>query len=384
MIFLNFVSKRLRIFFIKSMHWEYWPTGLLYFPVLPYLLYLWWKTGSFFFFNAANPGIKNGGFLMESKWEIDRDAPKGFFPRTMLVKPQESYGLVQERVVENFPFPFFAKPEIGGKGVGVALINNTSDFRAYHAASAFPYLVQQRVNYPLEAGIFYVRLPGAPAGIITGIVEKLFVQVTGDGQSTIEELINRNPRYMLQFDSLKNILEPGLLSTVLAHGQHETLSEIGNHARGSQFINAKPRITPALTKMIDELCQSFSGFYFGRLDIRFRSWEEMENREHFAVIELNGAGSGPTHIYDPANSIWYVWKEICRHWRWMARISRYNHQDGVAYLSFYEGVKMFRQHFKYSKKMKGFNFEPCKIKQAEPSGIEAAESLKQPALFHDP
>jgi len=354
----NAILFRSRIFFIKLLHWEYWSSAVLYFPVLPYLIFLWVKTKSFFFFNAANPGIKNGGFLMESKWAIDKDAVAGFFPDTLLIDPSEEFIKVYSRILSLLSFPFIAKPDIGSKGQGVAIIHNTEELEQYHRACPFDYIVQEKINYPLEAGIFYVRLPGQNKGQITGIVQKEFVQVTGNGKESVYQLLMQNPRYVLQIKSLQKIIVPETMQVILPGGKTKLLVDIGNHARGSYFINACHRINPALTTAIDKCCQRFPGFYFGRLDIRFHSWEQLDKGEQFAVIELNGSGSEPTHIYDPANSIWYVWKEICRHWKYMANISMHNHKNGVPYLSFNEGVAMFKENYAYGKKMKLFNFAP--------------------------
>lgn len=358
MSFISSILFRSRIFFIKLFHWEYWNSAVLYFPVLPYLVFLWIKTKSIFFFNAANPGIKNGGFLMESKWAMDGDAPAGFFPDTLLIHPSEEFINVYKRILSLLSFPFVAKPDIGSKGQGVAIIHNKEELQQYHRACTFEYIVQEKINYPLEAGIFYVRMPGDNKGQITGIVQKEFVKVTGNGKDTVYQLLMQVPRYVLQIQSLQKIIAASTLQEFLPHGQVKLLVDIGNHARGSYFINAAHRINPTLTNVIDQCCQCFPGFYFGRLDIRFNSWEQLEQGEQFAIIELNGSGSEPTHIYDPANSIWYVWKEICRHWKMMAIISIYNRKKGISYLSFKQGVNMFKNHFAYQRKMKQFHFEP--------------------------
>lgn len=364
MSFFTGIQYHSRIFLIKLFHWEYWNSAVLYFPVLPYLAYLWIKTKSCFFFNAANPGIKNGGFLMESKWAIDGDAPAGFFPETLFVHPSEEFVLMYKRITAVLNFPFISKPDIGCKGKAVAIINNKEELETYHHSSPVNYIVQKKIEYPLETGIFYVRMPGESKGQITGIVQKEFVQVTGNGHDSIYQLLQQNSRYFLQLKSLQKIIDAATMQQILPAGKTKLLVDIGNHARGSYFINAAYKINPALTAVIEECCHRFPGFYFGRLDIRFNSWEQLERGEQFAIIELNGSGSEPTHIYDPANSLWYVWKEICRHWKLMAQISMHNHKQGIAYLSFKEGWQMFRENAAHNKKMKGFDFKPALIKQS--------------------
>jgi hypothetical protein len=358
-MYFSHYSKRIfklcKKMFVRIGHWEYWNSNIIYFPVSPYLVYLFVRARNCFFFNAANPGIQYGGFVMESKWKIHKDAPENFFPETILVNPNDDVERVAEIVKSSFEFPLIAKPDIGKKGRGVVLINDMPDLELYHASCPVNYLIQKKINYPLEAGIFYVRYPNTSRGMITGIVEKKYVKVTGDGHSTIEQLLLKNKRYMLQMEALEKIITPEELSIVLPPGQSHTLLEIGNHARGALFLDASYRITNELTTVIDKLCMQFQGFYFGRLDIRFESWEDLEKGARYSIIELNGSGSEPTHIYDPSHSIFYGWKEICRHWKHMQKISRQNHDNGIAYLTLRQTIQMAKDYFKINRLLKGFN-----------------------------
>ncbi|MBC7936528.1 MAG: ATP-grasp domain-containing protein [Rhizobacter sp.] len=289
---------------------------------------------------------------MESKWEMYQDAPEGFFPFTAIMKPAENFVDQFKKTGSGFQFPVIAKPAIGSKGQGVAVIKDVYALQQYHHTCSVDYLVQQKIDYPMEAGIFYVCLPGEAKGIITGIVEKEFIQVTGNGQDSIETLLLQNPRYLLQVKSLRQILLPEIMNEVLPNGDRKILLDIGNHARGAYFINASHRINDLLTATINNVCTKFPGFYYGRLDIRFNSWEQLSHGNEFAVIELNGSGSEPTHIYDPANSITHAWQEICRHWHLMYVISRHNHKKkGIAYLSFKKGIQLLQSHVNYNKKL---------------------------------
>lgn len=64
-------------------------------------------------------------------------------------------------------------------------------------------MVQEYIDYTLEAGIFYYRIPGETKGWVSGIVGKEFLEVKGDGISTIEMLLMKEDRYFLQFPVLK-------------------------------------------------------------------------------------------------------------------------------------------------------------------------------------
>jgi hypothetical protein len=115
---------------------------------------------------------------------------------------------------------------------------------------------------------------------------------------------------------------------------------------------------------MDRIVSQTREFHFGRIDIRFLSWEALEAGSDFSIIELNGAGSEPTHMYDPSHSIFQAWKEIIRHWRWMYRVSSQNRRRGYRYLSLAEGLALLRQSKAYDKKLDAFAFKPAETNGA--------------------
>jgi hypothetical protein len=233
------------------------------------------------------------------------------------------------------------------RGMAVKKLNNFDELHEYIITSKVDFLIQEFVPYEMEAGIFYYRFPNAKKGNISGIVSKEFLTVKGDGVSTIIELLQKEERYILQIGELKK-QDAGLLNFVLPKGMKKLLVPYGNHSRGAKFIDASHLINDRLVDAIDKVCKQIDGFYYGRLDIRFNSWEELNEGKHFSIIELNGAGSEPTHIYDPKHSIVFAWKEIIRHWNLLYKISKQNRHHSP-YMNFNSGVKMFRENFAYLK-----------------------------------
>lgn len=328
----------------KLTHWEYWPEGLVFFIPLFYYFYLSMRARSFFFFNAANPSIKNGGMAMEPKHEIYDIQPAEITPKTLYARPGvDLFGLLQSAAAMGLKFPLIAKPDIGMKGLGVAKVNNASELERYIQRAKFDFLIQEMITFPNEVGVFYYRYPGEAKGKISGIVKKEFLTVTGDGLSSLMQLIEREPRYMLQMQALIQQYGDGL-RRVLSNGEILNLVPFGNHARGAKFIDVSHLISQRLTDTFDDFCSRIPGFYYGRLDIRYHTFEELERGENFSIIELNGAGADPTHMFDPDHSIFFAWREIIRHWRVMAEISILNHRHGAPYLTFREGMEMFRQN----------------------------------------
>lgn len=335
-------------FFIRLLHWEYWPFHVVYALLYPYWIWLCLKARSFFFFSAANPSLENGGFLMESKKGIYDLIPQRFYPRTRFFPSGTTAEAVLSIIhAEEFQYPLVGKPDIGLRGMGVKKLKDPEELAQYVSSSKVNFLVQEFCSYEMEAGIFYYRLPNERKGRVSGIVLKEFLTVTGDGRSTVLELLAKDKRSILQINNLKR-MEPALLKEVLPENKKKVLVPYGNHCRGAKFVDASHRIDEKLTAVIDEASRQIDGFYYGRMDVRFKSWESLKEGKNFSIIELNGAGSEPTHIYDPGHSLFFAWKEIIRHWNFLYRISRQN-RSRVRYMKFGSGVKMFRDNFAYLK-----------------------------------
>ena len=337
-------------FFIKLLHWEYWPFHVVYGPVYFYWVWLCLRARSFFFFNTSNPSIRNGGFLMESKKQIYDLLPRQYYPGTIFFTPGISTDrLLQEVQDRGFQFPLVGKPDIGMKGLSVKKLHDKDELLDYAAGSQVNFLIQQFISYENEVGIFYYRFPNKRRGCISGIVKKEFLTVEGDGESTITELLRKDKRFVLQIPTLKKLY--GLeLKRILRKGEPRILVPYGNHVRGAKFIDISHLVDDELTNAIDNICKQVPGFYFGRLDIKFNSWEELKHAKNFSIIELNGAGSEPTHMYDPKHSIFYAWKEIIRHWNILWKISLINHRRfQLPFMKVSSGLEMFKQNKAYVK-----------------------------------
>ena len=340
-----------RPFFIKLFNWEYWSFGTVYGLLYPIWFFLCLRARSLFFFSASNPSIQNGGFLSESKKDIHAIIPPHLSPKTVFFSlPSNADTVIEQLNLHGLKYPLIGKPDVGGRGRGVKALKDEEDVRTYVQNAFLDFHIQEFVSYKNEVGIFYYRYPGQQKGTITGIVKKEFLSVTGDGQTPIKELLMKEKRAILQIDSLERIYGKGL-NAVLAPGETQILVPYGNHARGAMFLDDSHRIDGELTATIDDICKQIRDFYFGRLDIRYNTWEELKQGKNFCIIEVNGAGSEPTHMYDPRHSLFFAWKEIVRHWIILWKISRMNHKRGYNYLSFKEGVKMFREDKLNSKKL---------------------------------
>ncbi|MEO6316124.1 MAG: hypothetical protein ABIU63_12245 [Chitinophagaceae bacterium] len=349
---MNLLQRTLhRPFFIRLFNWEYWSFNTVYGWIMPIWVLLALRTKSFFFFSASNPTIEYGGFLMESKKKIYDIIPAAYYPRTVYITEGTAAEAVIARIAAlNYQYPLIAKPDVGGQGRGVKKLADEKDLIAYADNSPMDYLVQEFAHQPNEIGVFYYRYPNEDRGQVSGIVRKEMLSVTGDGVSTMLQLLKKEKRSILQLPVLQRLYGIAL-NEVLPPGAVKELVPYGNHARGAKFLDDSHLADEVFRETMDHICKQVAGFHYGRLDIRYNTWEELRRGENFSIIELNGAGSEPTHMYDPAHSIFFAWKEIVRHWIILWRISRINHKKGIPYLTHQQGMQMMKDNKVFEQKL---------------------------------
>ncbi|SKB78604.1 hypothetical protein SAMN05660226_03138 [Parapedobacter luteus] len=342
----------IRNFFIKLANWEYWPAPVFYLPIGWYWIWISIRARTPFFFSAANPRIPYSGFTLAPKDEIYRLLPAHCYPKTLLIAAGTDVHTLEQSLNDNgLHFPLIAKPNIGDRGVQVKILESSTDLHHYAAASKVNFLIQEFIDYDHEIGIFYYRVPGEKRGRISGIVGKEYLTVTGDGTSSIEALLTVKNRYIIQLPRLKATYGKKL-DTVLQRGAKYTLP-YGSHCRGALFRDVSDKINDKLLNVIDDICQRIPKFHYGRMDVKFKGWDELNQGKNFSIIELNGAASEPAHIYDPKHSVFFAWKEVCRHWQLLYKISKANSKkEGVALMRFNDGIKMLNDHFKIRRLMK--------------------------------
>jgi hypothetical protein len=127
-------------------------------------------------------------------------------------------------------------------------------------------------------------------------------------------------------------------------GERLELVSIGNHCLGTKFLNANHLITERLNQSFDRLSKQIEGFYFGRFDLRAASLDDLEQGK-VMVLELNGCGAEPAHIYQPGYPLSSAWRVLFRHWSDIYRVNLENHQRGTPYISLREARSIYR-HFK--------------------------------------
>lgn len=329
---------KLRNFWTKLIAWEYWPMSIFYLPVYMYWFYLSVRARAIFFFTASNPGFKNGGMIAESKKRILDKIPQKYIPKTTLLKAPVTYQQIERAMNEMaLTYPVIFKPDLGERGWMVERISSPKSGRDYLKVFNADLQIQEYLNLPLEVGVFYYRFPDKEVGTVSSIVVKELLFVLGDGVSTLKQLILKKPRARIQYKKLI-VKWHKELNNIPSKGERVELQPIGNHNRGTAFLNGNHIIDAQLIKSFDAISKQIDGFYYGRFDVRCKD-EEALKKGDVMIMELNGAASEPAHIYHPGYPILKAYKSLFHHWKVMFTISTYNHNQGIRYVSFKEGWK---------------------------------------------
>ena len=191
----------------------------------------------------------------------------------------------------------------------------------------------------------YSRLPEAKKGRIHSVVQKEFLSVVGDGESTLKSLFQKSERTRYHFDMVMAMYHDEL-EEVLPKGKRKELISIGNHCRGTTFLDGNHLITQKLVEVFDVIAKPIEGFYFGRFDLRVTNLDDLYQGENIKIMELNGVNSEPAHIYDPQMPLFKAYKVMFKHWGIIYRISSINHRNGVPFEPLWKTVKTVRKHIK--------------------------------------
>lgn len=266
---------------------------------------------SFSYFCRVNPGIRFGGFLDYSKYEILSQIPQEFKPKTYFLSKKCEF----HELPSDF-FPFVVKPDWGERGLNVELIQSEEDWKKYPLNDNL--IVQEYVDLELEFGVFYANLKGNTQ--ILSVTGKEFMVFCSDGKTSLKEFVVSQPRLNSRLTYLSEKFKKEW-TEVLPKGSCLLLEPIGNHNRGTRFFDASHLVTPQLLEKISEIAKSIKGFNYGRFDLKTASEEDLKKGK-FIVLEVNGANSEPTHIYDEKYSLIQAYKEAKRHFDCQYKIAQ--------------------------------------------------------------
>jgi len=318
----------------RIVRWEFWPAWLFYSPVAGICIWLGFRYKGFSLPTAANLNQKNGGIVGESKI--------GILQTLMETSPgltADGYpipiGSTEKRIEtieeicrrHEIHVPFVLKPDTAQRGAGFRKVSSFDDAEKYVGLVSTPLVLQRYVEGPEEGGIFYYRFPNEQKGHIFGITRKQFPVLVGDGVRSIRELIEADSRARLIAQTYLQRFELAS-DRILEQSECLRLVEAGNHCQGCIFKDGANLYSENLRAAFDEISQKLPGFYIGRYDIRYSSDDELRAGKGFQIIELNGAASEATNIYDEGNSLWSAYATLYQQWKLVYRIGAANRDRG--------------------------------------------------------
>lgn len=282
--------------------------------------------------------------------------PPDSYPKSIYIAHGLPFREVEELYAANdFHFPITVKPNVGKMGFLFRRIDTPEELRAYHKKMTGDYIIQEFIVYPMEVSVFYYRFPEEKKGKITGFIKKEFLEVTGDGQSTLWELILQYPRVRYRLEEMKT-KHRSRLNHIIPRGEIICLSHALNLSRGGKLVSLAHEKDERLLKVFDDLSHYAGHFYYGRYDIKCQSIEDLRAGKKFSILEYNGSGAEPHHVYGNRYSLWQACTILADHWRILYKISSANHNKGIPYWSFMRGWKFLRNSSEHLKKLKELDF----------------------------
>ena len=337
------------------LNWEYWPSYIFYVPVFPYACYLAIKSRSFGFFSAVNPAIEGSGNGLESKFKTIALLPSKYKPKSIFIPKNKSFNnILTEIRTAAIEFPLIIKPEIGFRGLLVKKINSKLELNEYlKKYNSINLIIQEFIDYKNECGIFYYRIPGEKNGEITSVTLKKYLTVLGDGKSTLLTLIKTNERAK-KYLNLVLELNKEKQHEIPNNKEEVILNIIGNHSKGTEFLNGNHLINNELNCILDELNSEIKGWYYGRIDVKYNTFEELLEGKNLKILEINGVISEPTHIYDADNGSYLkALKSIKKHWKIIYNIGvKNNTLNNIEFTNFKYLITVYFRYKKYLKEIK--------------------------------
>lgn len=322
--------------------YEFWNPRLFEFP---YYVYLGWqclKRGlSIKTLAKANYALDHGEIGLSSKFDSQMAFDQSYFMPTELLEDSLSVEAKKKQIrafVEVHNYPVILKSNLGSVGKGIVKLESDADIEKHTPRLLGGYILQKYTSNPYECGVFFVRVGGKPK--VTGINQKHFPSIIGNGVDTIDTLARNHYRYTSHWNSF---LQDFDTSIVLPDGEQKQLSFIGSHTLGCKFTDDSDLLTPELEAAIVAFFESQQGFNFGRVDVKCADQDAFQRGE-FVVIEVNGVASLPTHMFDPKFSVWRAYKVFFEHAVYLAQAAKDHQHKEMELLSYREVIAKVKKN----------------------------------------
>ncbi|PCJ22702.1 MAG: D-alanine--D-alanine ligase [SAR86 cluster bacterium] len=317
---------------------EFWPAWLMYFPVAIQWILLSIRYHSLSLPLIANPAVPLSGMVGVAKSAVFEAA--GATARQWILpwclfdmgdeELQQQCLMAQKKIEEaGLSFPLVAKPNMGCRGVGVRLLSNKQELEAY--LSEFPVggcvQFQHLSQWDAEAGVFYVRHPDDETGEVTSLTLKYMPYVVGDGKRSLGELVADEPRAGGLLHLYKE-RHADQWDHIIPEAEPFRLVFAASHSRGAIFRDAKELMDIKLTQSLDTIFKDIPGFYYGRLDVKFKDTQSLSQGKNFEIIEINGASSESINIWDRNAGFWTAIKTLLQQYNTLFKLGHANRKRG--------------------------------------------------------
>lgn len=336
---------------------EFWPSWVIYLPVVLQWLWLSIRYRSLTLPLIANPNIPLAGMVGGSKDQLMSQAT-GLCKHAILpwvvhtvsaIEPaQQVDTVVNNAQLKGIDFPFVCKPDMGCRGAGVKLIHNKAQF--LNTLSAYPQgaalICQQLAQFEPEVGIFYVRHPEQAEGKVVSLTIKHTPHVIGDGVSTLQALVAKDERAgnLLHLYKNRNL---AAWNAVIPEGTVHKLLFSASHCRGAVFEDARSMITPALTQRLNHIMAGLPNFYYGRLDVKFKDIASLQQGQCLEIVEINGASSESIHIWDKDATLVEAIRTLLWQYRTLFQIGAFHRATGLNT----PGIKKLIAHWQQERRL---------------------------------
>jgi len=265
--------------------------------------------------------MKFGGAFLSSKQNYLKKIAPEWTPKTLHVSDFKDFEFIKNQLkAKNLNFPLIAKPDMGERGKNVEKMESFNELELYLKKIDQSVLIQEYIDYPIEIGIlFYWDVDGIPQ--ITSVGKKEFCKLTGDGKRTLESLVKGNHRIAHRASILKERFK-NQWHHIIPKGKELLVEPIGNHNRGTTFLDARTYKSKEMLNWIENCLQNLPDFDYGRIDLKIKNWNAFKENTGIKILEINGVNSEPIHIYDPSSSIWSAYKSIFKHMHIIYELSR--------------------------------------------------------------
>jgi hypothetical protein len=259
--------------------------------------------------SCANPTITAGGLVGEGKMEYlalmgERALAATATTTSVVIAGPGALAEVEAAMARHgLGYPLIVKPDLGWCGFGVRRIDGRDALS--HYVAAYPLgerlVLQEWLGAEGEAGLFYLRWPGAASGELIGVLLRHFPRVVGDGVHSVAQLMAADQRASrLGRDRAS---EPCCdVRRIPARGEVVRIASVSSTRVGGGYEDGSPHITPALRRALDAIALDMGDFHAGRFDVKYENLAALQ-AGRFRIMEVNGAGSEAVHAWDPRFSL---------------------------------------------------------------------------------